>query len=546
MIKNFIAKQLILVIILSFWSNGLAQTKAVANKPAAKGKSISFGNVEDITAARMKEYLKFIASDELEGRDTPSRGLDIAAMFIASHLANWGVKPAGDGGSYFQKFPLKRNKIDALATKLQLNGQTYHYGDDFLSQYFGKAAEGKVVFGGNGWVVKSKNINPYQGVDVRNKIIVITNSFPKGVTFSGLTGKEGVDWFDPITYAKANGAKAIVVFPGFNTLASWQLTRQRQTENGDVFKAENSDPHLIPIITVSPKLVAALFRGEKESGASILSRAWAGETIDGFELKSEKKMDLTVALKTEAVSTQNVIGIIEGSDPILKNEYVAVGAHYDHVGIGNSAGVDRIYNGADDDGSGTVAVMAIAEALSKGQRPKRSVLFIWHAAEEKGLWGSEYFTDHPTVPIGSIITQLNIDMIGRAQKPGDENHPVNKEMAKPNEVFVVGSKLMSSELGLLSETVNKSFLNMSFNYKFDAPDDPERIFYRSDHYNYARKGIPIIFYTDGSHVDYHQPSDSVETIDFAQMERVTRTIFATTWELANRTLRPKVEKPLPN
>jgi Zn-dependent M28 family amino/carboxypeptidase len=211
----------------------------------------------------------------------------------------------------------------------------------------------------------------------------------------------------------------------------------------------------------------------------------------------------------------------------------------------NLAGPDKIFNGADDDGSGTVAVMAIAEAMSKGPRPKRSILFIWHAGEEKGLWGSEYFADNPTVPINSIITQLNIDMIGRYQNPGDENHPRNKELPRQGEVFLIGSRMMSTELGDLSDSVNKSFLNLTFNFKYDDPNDPEQFFYRSDHFNYAKKGIPIIFYMDGSHADYHQVSDSIEKINFESMEKVTRTIFVTGWELANRATRPKVDKPLP-
>ena len=188
--------------------------------------------------------------------------------------------------------------------------------------------------------------------------------------------------------------------------------------------------------------------------------------------------------------------------------------------------------------------MAIDEAMSKGQRPKRSILFIWHAGEEKGLWGSEYFAENPTVPIGSIITQLNIDMIGRYQNPGDENHNQNKNLPKPGEVFVIGSKMMSTELGEVSESVNDALLKLAFNYKYDDPKDPEQFFYRSDHYNYAKKGIPIIFYMDGSHADYHQPSDSIEKINFEQMEKVTRTIMATGFELANRPTRPKVDKPL--
>ncbi len=266
-----------------------------------------------------------------------------------------------------------------------------------------------------------------------------------------------------------------------------------------------------------------------------------------FEVVQEADGGYCAECLTESIFTQNVVGILEGSDPVLKNEYVAVGAHYDHVGMNPFfPGPDKIWNGADDDGSGTVAVMAIAKAFAEGAlKPKRSMLFIWHAGEEKGLWGSEYFADNPTVPINSIITELNIDMIGRYQNAGDENHPQNKNLPKQGEVFSIGSKMMSTELGEVSEQVNNSFLKLNFNYKYDDPKDPEQFFYRSDHFNYAKKGIPIIFYMDGSHADYHQVTDSVEKINFESMEKVVKTIFATGWTLANRATRPVVDKPLP-
>jgi Zn-dependent M28 family amino/carboxypeptidase len=211
-----------------------------------------------------------------------------------------------------------------------------------------------------------------------------------------------------------------------------------------------------------------------------------------------------------------------------------------------AAGPDKIWNGADDDGSGTVAVMSIAKAFAEStQRPKRSILFIWHAGEEKGLWGSEYFADNPTVPINSVVTELNIDMIGRYQNPGDENHAQNKNLPKKGEVFTIGASMMSTELGQISDSVNKSFLNIGFNTKYDGPDHPEQFFYRSDHFNYAKKGVPIIFFMDGSHEDYHQASDHVDKIDFDSMEKTTRTIYAIGWDIANRPNRPKVDKPLP-
>ncbi len=527
-----------------------AQTKSKNSKTsstaAVTATAAKFGNTDGITAQQLRNYLEFIASDELEGRDTPSRGLDIAAMYIADHLKTWGIKPAGDNGTYFQKFPLRRNKIDAAGTRLQLNNQSFVYGEDFLSSFNPAiVSNSQIVYAGHGWLIKSKNIDAFQGIDVKDKIVVVANNLPKGATFNDLQGKQGVDWASPALYAQMKGARAVIVFGNYNNLANWQAAKWTQTEKGGLEFGTPQNQITIPSLTASPRLINALFAGEKANGNNVYTRGITQDFVEPFDLQATKKISLSVAVKTEETHSQNVVGILEGTDAVLKNEYVAIGAHYDHVGINPfAAGDDKIWNGADDDGSGTVAVLSIAEAFAKGaQRPKRSILFIWHAGEEKGLWGSEYFTDNPTVPIGSIVTQLNIDMIGRAQQPGDEN-PKNKLLPKQGEVFLIGSRMMSTELGVLSDATNKSFLNMSFNFKYDDPNDPEQFFYRSDHFNYARKGIPIIFYMDGDHADYHQPSDSIEKIDFANMERIARTIFATGWELANRAARPTVDKPL--
>ena len=351
-------------------------------------------------------------------RDTPSRGLDIAAMYIAGHLKNWGIKPAGDNGTYFQKFPLKRSKIDANGTRLEFDGQTFNYGEDFLSDYNAGDISGNIVYASHGWVIKSKNINAYQGIDVKDKIVVASAFLPKGIEFSDLKGNPGGDWFSPRHYAQANGAKAIILLGHFGDLASWQMSRYTQTNTGGLSFGNDLPNVTIPTITISPHLITAIFRGEKVNGSNVFNKMMTQDFAEAFDLKPTKKINLSVAVKTETVYSQNVVGIFEGSDPVLKNEYVAIGAHYDHVGMNPFwNGEDKIWNGADDDGSGTVAVMAMAEAFAKGaQRPKRSILFIWHAGEEKGLWGSAFFADNPTVPIGSIITQLNIDMIGRFAK----------------------------------------------------------------------------------------------------------------------------------
>jgi Peptidase family M28 len=548
--KQFLALILVLVFV-GVPLQASAQTTAKNSKNVRSNAAVTaprFGNTDGITAQQLRNYLEFIASDELEGRDTPSRGLDIAAMYIADHLKTWGIKPAGDNGTYFQKFPLRRVKIDAQNTRLQLNNQSFAYGEDFLANYTaGSIPASEIVYASHGWVLKSKNINPYEGIDVRDKIVVVVNSLPKGVTFNDLQGKAGEDWFSPPLYAQANGARAVIAFGTFGNLSNWKGTVWTQTEKGGVEFGKQQTQITIPTITAGPRLIAALFQGEKASGGNVFTKAIMQDFVEPFALNPTKKINLSVAVKTEMTHSQNVVGILEGSDPVLKNEYVAIGAHYDHVGTNPfAAGDDKIWNGADDDGSGTVAVLSMAEAFSKGaQRPKRSILFIWHAGEEKGLWGSEYFSENPTVPITSIITELNIDMIGRAQKLNEPVKPRNQELTKQGEVYLIGSKMMSTELGEVSEATNNAFLKMNFNYRYDDPKDPQQFFYRSDHYNYARKGVPIIFYMDGDHEDYHQPSDSVEKIDFEQMEKIARTIFATGWELANRPTRPKVDKPLP-
>jgi Zn-dependent M28 family amino/carboxypeptidase len=512
---------------------------------------------DQITAAQLKDYLYFIASDEMEGRDTPSRGLDTTAKFIATNLSRWGLKPAGDNGTYFQRIALQRLKLDGANTRAEINGQTFNYGEDMLAQAVKGTVSAPLVYVGPGWVVKSKNIDPYQGIDVKDKIVVILGGgLPKGVSFADLTsGKEGVDWIQPDTYAETHGAKGIISIPNKQTLANWERLRQNAMTRGTVsvekFQKPGEGPR-IPRVTFSEKAVSALMQGEKETAATMLNRDQA-ESLKSFDFSADKKASLTVATKTEQVFTQNIVAVVEGRDSVLKNEYVALGAHYDHVGTGAPGGgriasakgdtSDIIWNGADDDGSGTTAILSIAETLSKNPPPKRSVLFVWHCGEEKGLWGSRYFTENPTIPLDKVVTQINIDMIGRSRAAGDTN-PLNAKLSGPNEVYVIGSKMMSTQLGELSENTNHAYLNLTLNYQYDDPKDPNRFFYRSDHYNYAKKGVPIIFYFDGEHEDYHRPGDEPQKIDYQKMEKVTRTVFVTMWELANMPTRPRVDKTL--
>ena len=526
-----------------------AQRKVAKPKATSAAATIAARGVDTISATQLKNYLSFIASDEMEGRDTPSRGLDTTAKFIAMNLERWGLKPAGDGGTFFQKIGLRRDQLDGPHSSAEINGQKFNYGEDFLPNAVGANITGPLVYVGNGWVVKSKNIDSYQGIDVKDKIVVVYGEgFPRGITQADLTGRRGEDWANPALYAQQHGAKGVLAIPDYGMLLRWEPTRQRAAAvagRPQVEKFMNQGNPPVPAIWLSLRMATALFQGEKFDAATLLNRGLSGDVVAPFELNAAKKVSFTIAVKSETPSTQNVVAVWEGGDPVLKSEYVAVGAHYDHVGIGNPVNGDSIYNGADDDGSGTTALLAMAEAVSHAKlKPKRSVLFVWHCGEEKGLWGSRYFTDYPTIPLDHIVTQLNIDMIGRSKKEGDTN-PRNANLSGPNQIYVIGSTMMSTELGKLSETVNKSYLNLQYDLRYDDPADPNRFFFRSDHFNYARKGIPIIFFFDGVHEDYHRPGDEAQKIDYEKMEKVARTIYMTLWEVANLPVRPKVDKPLP-
>lgn len=228
--------------------------------------------------------------------------------------------------------------------------------------------------------------------------------------------------------------------------------------------------------------------------------------------------------------SENILAFIEGSEK--PNEIIVISAHYDHVGMSKG----QIYNGADDDGSGTVAVMEIAKAFNEakkaGKGPKRSILFLHVTGEEHGLFGSDYYSQNPVFPLANTVANLNIDMIGRD----------DKENRGKQYVYVIGSEMLSSELKKISESTNAKTVNLELNYKYDDPKDPQRLYYRSDHYNFAKHNIPVAFYFDGIHEDYHKPTDTPDKIDYPLLKKRTQLVFATAWELANRAERIVVDK----
>ena len=517
-----------------------AQRAAAVKSKKVGASVIAQRGVDTIAANQMRDYLTFIASDEMEGRDTPSRGLDTTAKFLAMNLTRWNFKPAGDNGTFFQRIELSRNRADSGQTKVELNGKALTAGTDFLPGSGSGNVSGSLVFAGSGWFVKSKDIDAYKGIDPTGRIAVIAgvpNMPARGVARADY-GKYGEDSMNPSDYARSKGVVGLIYIADSQYVTNWQRNRARMERGSTVVAKFQTQPTpVLPSIVITPETATALFAGEAQT---------ISESAQPFLLSDQKKVNMNIANSNQIIPTQNVVAVWEGSDPTLKAEYVALGANYDHVGNGcPPSGTDTICNGADDDGSGTTALLAMAEALSKAPaRPKRSVLFVWHCGEEKGLWGSRYFTEYPTVPLNQIVAQINIDMIGRSKKEGDTN-PRNSELTGPDAVYLIGSTMMSTELGELVNAVNKSYLNITFDTKYDDPKDPNRFFFRSDHYNYARKGIPIIFFFDGVHEDYHRAGDTADKIDYQKMEKITRTVYMTMWEIGNRPARLKVDKPLP-
>ena len=474
-------------------------------------------------------HLDFLASKELGGRYTLAPNFAVAARYLASHLKAYGFRGAAPDGDFLQFFEVGTTKADAAKTLLSctIKGQTSSYKlGDFLMPGLGSEidVQAPIVFVGYGVSSPSQKYDDYSGVDVKGKIVLYAPGIPEGVDISKVGDQERGE-----KAARAHGAIGVLVLPAERMVNRFQRKdfKEQNAERESVGLANDTAAQGIPFVMLGPdpaeKLLALMSRDVKTVNEI---------TRNHGKLKSqalEASVHVVLDLKKTKTVTQNVVGILDGADPELRKEYVVFSAHYDHLKT-NEKG--QIFPGADDDGSGTTAVLAIAHAMSLN-RPKRSVLVIFHAGEELGLLGSEYNTDiAPAVPLDKMVVDLNIDMIGRSKPAGDTNEK-DEHLTDANTVYLVGSNRISQELHKLSEETNNDYQKLNLNYYYNDPANPERIYYRSDHWNYAKHGIPIIFYFDGVHADYHQPTDTVDKIDFAKLSNITRLVFETGWRIAN-------------
>jgi hypothetical protein len=484
--------------------------------------------VDSITPTELRMHLQFLASDELGGRYTLSPNFAIAARYLATRLESYGFRGAGDNGGFLQTFDVTAAKPDTNGSALTLTAgdktSNYHFGDFFLlGSSSAGSAYGPIVFVGAGVSSPSLNHDDYAGLNVKGKIVLIAPGTPPGLDSSKIgPGEQGE------AAARAHGAAGVLQLPAqrFADLMKSKGFADRAAGRESVQLARESEGKL-PAVTLGPDLADKVLSLIGLDLKGIYDSASKKEPLTPKAVAASARID--VVMQQTRATTQNVAGILEGTDPQLKNEYVVFSAHYDHLKTGADG---RIYPGADDDGSGTTAVLAIARALSLN-RPKRSVLVMFHAGEELGLLGSAYNTDFaPAVPLDKMVVDLNIDMIGRS-KPSGDNDRLDEHLTAPDSVYLVGSNRISKELHEISEETNAQFQHMKLDYYYNDPNNPERIYYRSDHWNYAKHGIPIIFYFDGTHVDYHRPTDTVDKIDFTKLTQVARLVFETGWRIAN-------------
>jgi hypothetical protein len=497
-----------------------------------------------ITPEDLKKHLVIIASDSLEGRDTGSPGQKKAAEYVSKYFSAYGLQPIADNGdgvkSYLQKYKLYQRSYGDVYVKI--DGKKYQFNKDFYLNGLlnvPEEIETPVVLAGYG--IEEGTYNDYANLDVKDKSVLIFEGEPKSAGGKYLLSGTGektkwsgaVSWQQKTKLALSKGAKYVFIVTDKSGEDLDKEIRQRAVMarrfSAPTLKPVQESPNSIASFVMTPDMAASLLNTSVQK----LNKSKA--TIDKKGKPLAKSSTGAIAFRVERVSgiidTENVAGLLEGSDK--KEEVLVISAHLDHIGISPNG---EINNGADDDGSGTVSLLEIAEAFSKakaeGKGPRRSILFLNVTGEEKGLFGSEYYSENPLLPLANTIANLNIDMIGRVDDANKND---------PKYVYIIGADKLSSELHNISEEANKKYVNYKLDYTFNDPKDPNRFYYRSDHYNFAKKNIPVIFYFTGVHEDYHRPGDDVEKIMFDKQAPIVKLVFHTAWELVNREDRIKVD-----
>lgn len=478
-------------------------------------------NKIDADKKYIEANLKFLAHDLLEGREAGTRGELLAAEFIAAELYKYGASTLDNSGSYFQQVPLIKTNLDSSSTftfksgSEELKAEYYNNFIRIASPMDFQADNAELVFAGYGISADEYNYDDYKNIDVKDKIAVVLTGEPFSEVDSFFAGKEITRYSSSRTKSAAamqKGAKGLLIISNDDSDSTW-----------NEFKSYYGTPS----ITLKDKPFRRAFpayRISKVLGEKILSRSidslYAAEKLESFN--PAVKINFNIKLDKKEINGVNVLGVIEGNDEKLKHEYVSIGAHYDHVGVYNG----EVYNGADDNASGTSAVLETARLLAANKENKRSVLIAFYAAEEKGLLGSEYLVENLDI-LPQIVANINMDMVGRESE---------------DSIYVIGSDKLSSEFHDIVNAANKETVNLNFNFKFNDENDPNRFYYRSDHYNFAKHNIPIVFFYDYMNEDYHQAGDESHKINFNKIKKITQLTYRIAVKTANLGHRLAVDK----
>ena len=498
---------------------------AVSSTSAQMPEKEALDGYTSITAADLSKHLYTIASDAFQGRETSMEGQQKAARYIADHFKKLGLRPVGDKNTYFQHFDLEVTSLDVANSSVTMGEEVFDYGDDYLttSQTDTTISASAVILG-----FADSYVDPSYADRIAGRIAI---TFPGSrEQFSDTSAR--AQMMRLFTIRNEPDVFATIMLMDPDGPASYESIAQRFGTSGrssmrrtDVEPSARRRGRSGMRIYASTNFSHALLAAAGTTYENLLAAARRDSTFEPIFL-DDAQITVTNTLRTEIRQTENVVGFLEGADPVLKQEVVVLTAHYDHEGI-TADGV--VYNGADDDGSGTVTILELAEAYAKNAtRPKRSILFMTVTGEEKGLLGSGYYTDHPIFPLEKTTANLNIDMIGR----------IGYDYMKQNDslyVYVIGSDKISTDLDVLLKEANDQTVKLHLDYTYNDEKDPNRFYYRSDHYNFAKNGVPVTFFFTGTHPDYHQPSDTPDKILYERMAMIARLVYATSWKVANKT-----------
>lgn len=488
----------------------------------AQQDSIALKYAATITQEDLSKHLHIIASDEYGGRETGKESLTKAATYISDFYKEIGISPIKDI-AYYQTY--KVGLQEAVGVSITHNNKNFIQNNHFFNfpAYLkNEQINAEIVFAGYG--IDDSLYSDYTNLDVKGKVVIILNGEPKNkserywVSNTDTPSKWSNKRNNPkVATAKEKGALALLIINENTPEMIKTYTHFIESEKLKVLDKPEID-YDFPNFYISSEMADEILKKSTQKIKEDINNKGVTKSI-----VVKDKLTLSIDKKTTISDAHNVLAYIEGSD--LKDELIILSAHYDHIGEHDG----HVFNGADDDGSGTVAIMEIAEAFIKakkeGNGPKRSILVLNVSGEEKGLLGSKYYTNYPVFPLENTVANLNIDMIGRLDKKHADNE---------NYIYIIGSNMLSNDLHEINEKANATYTQLELDYEFNTTKDPNRYYYRSDHYNFAKNNIPVIFYFNGVHEDYHKETDTVDKIIFSKMEKITRLVFHTAWDLANR------------